>query len=223
MSAIPETPPRGFPALGSRMLFLGSHPDDIEAGAGGLLLKSVRALGRESCRCLIFSSTAEQPGNERILEELESSMRQAGLNGNDWEVAGMPNTRFPENADRIRAALEKARDGWKPDTVIVHFLDNTHQDHKCLAEQAVRIFRAQTILMYEDLNSTPRFLPNVVVGLSAEEVSAKVRLLECYKSQFRRQYHDVDYVRSIAKSRAKRHGLDWAEAYNAYQMVVRWE
>lgn len=204
-----------------KALFLGSHPDDIEAGAGGLLVKMVEKLGGDNCYCLVFATTVEQPGNEKILDELREAMGHLGLPEANWRVAGIPNTRFPENSQRIRNSLEEMRDKWNPDLVVTHYLGNTHQDHRCLAEQTIRVFRAHTILMYEDLKSTPHFVPNMVVSLTRDELERKVRLLESYRSQFRRHYHDMDYVRSIARMRGRRLDLSWGEAYHVYQMVLR--
>ncbi len=208
--------------LGSgKMLFLGAHPDDIESGAGGLLARMSNEPGKHDCICMVFSTTAEQPGNENILKELKDSMRHAGLPESNLKVLDIPNTRFPENAHKIRRALEEVRDKWAPDIIVTHYLDNTHQDHKCLAEETVRVFRTHTILMYEDLKSTPRFVPNMTIALTDKELDKKVRMMESYKSQFRRHYHDTEYLRSIARMRGKRLGLDWGEAYHIYHMIVR--
>ena len=205
----------------NRALFLGSHPDDIEAGAGGLLVKMTEKLGKDNCFCLILATTTEQPGNENILDELKQSMSHLGLPETNWKVADIPNTRFPENSHMIRKSLEEIRNQWKPDLVVTHYFDNTHQDHKSLAKQSIRVFRTQTILMYEDLKSTPGFVPNMVVSLTEKELEKKVSLLESYRSQFRRHYHDMEYVRSVAKMRGKRLDLSWGEAYHVYQMVLR--
>ena len=200
-----------------RILFLGAHPDDMETGSSGLLMKM---LGKAKCFHIVFASGAEQPGNETIFEEFENAMKVLKMPSGSFEMKDLPNTKFPENEAKIREILEGARDKWKPDTIVTHYIPNTHQDHETLTKNVLRVFKTQTILMYEDFKSTPGFLPNLLVPLTKEEVEKKVKVLECYKSQFRRYYHDMDYVRAIAKMRGKRVNLDYAEAFCVYQLIL---
>jgi LmbE family N-acetylglucosaminyl deacetylase len=200
-----------------RVLFLSAHPDDFETGAGGFLSKMA---GRIELFSLVFSECSEQKGNEGIVREFHESMKTFGLKESQFRLLDFPNTRLPENAEKIREAMEKLREEFKPDTVFTHDIDNLHQDHKCIAEQALRVFKTQSILFFQDLKSTPHFTPNIFVSLQKDSLERKVRSLECYKTQSRRYYHDMDFVRATARVWGKRIGEEFAEAFRAYQLSL---
>jgi LmbE family N-acetylglucosaminyl deacetylase len=197
-----------------RILFLGAHADDFEAGAGGLFLKT---LGKADHFHIAFSACTEQPGNENCLQEFQESMKALGLEKSSFKLFDMPNTRYPENAAKIREILEECREKFRPDIVVTHHIKNLHQDHKCMTEQVLRVFKTHSILMYEDLKSTPDFNPNLIVSLTKEQIERKIKALECYKSQFRRYYHDMEYVKAIARVRGKRVNSEFGEGFYIYQ------
>lgn len=197
-----------------RILFLGAHADDFESGAGGLFLKLA---GKADCFHIAFSACLEQPGNENCLEEFHESMKTLGMAKDKFGLFDIPNTKYPENAAKIREILEECKRNFKPDVIVTHDMKNVHQDHKCVTEQVLRVFKTQSILMYEDLKSTPHFTPNLVVALTKEQLERKIKALECYKSQFRRYYHDMEYVKAIARVRGKRINAEFGEGFNIYQ------
>jgi LmbE family N-acetylglucosaminyl deacetylase len=194
-----------------KVLFLGAHPDDVELGAAGLLAK---LQPENEVKVIVFSDCEEQPGNQGITKELEKSME--AMEVRSYTLLDMANTRFPENAEKVRKILEKERDSWKPDAVVVHSINSIHQDHRTLAEECVRVFRNQSILMYEDIKSTPKFQPNLVVSLTKEQMEKKIRALNCYKTQLRHYYFDIDFIRSLAKVRGKLMNLEYGEAFEVW-------
>ncbi len=201
-----------------KIMFLGAHPDDIELGAAGLL---VRLKDKNEIKLLVFSDCEEQPGNQGITKEFEKSMEALGIGKEHYRLLNIPNTKFPENAEKIRGILEEERENWKPDIIVVHSINNIHQDHKTLAEEAVRIFRNQSIIMYEDVKSTPRFQPVAFVSLTEEQLEKKIRSLECYETQKRRYYFDMEFIRALAKVRGKQMGFDFAEGFEVYRFAYR--
>jgi LmbE family N-acetylglucosaminyl deacetylase len=201
-----------------RILFLSAHPDDFEAGAGGFFTKA-RDSGKE-CFSFVFSECSEQKGNEGIVQEFHESMKTLGIGKGSFELMNLPNTKLPENSARIREAMERLRDEFKPDTVLVHDPENLHQDHRCVAEQTLRVFKTHSILFYQDMKSTPHFMPNMFSQLTNEQLERKIKALECYKTQLRRYYHDMEFVRAIARVHGKRINAEFAEGFRAYQYRI---
>ena len=200
-----------------RVLFLSAHPDDFETGAGGLLSKMANHIEPFN---LVFSECSEQKGNEGIVKEFHESMKALGLKESQFRLLSFPNTRLPESADKIREVMEQSREEFKPDTILTHDIENLHQDHKCVAEQALRVFKTESVLFYQDLKSTPHFTPNVFIPLPKESLERKIKALECYKTQFRRYYHDMEFVRATARVWGKRIGAEFAEAFRAHQFTI---
>ena len=199
-----------------RILFLGAHPDDIESGAGGLLVK---ILDKATPYVLVFSDCEEQPGNQGITEEFHLSMQTLGVKKDNYNLFDVPNTRFPSHSERIRKILEEHREKLKPDIVVTHSIPNTHQDHRTITEEALRVFRNHSILMYEDLKSTPGFTPNLIVSLTKEQLQRKIEALRCYKTQMRRYYFDFDYIKALATVRGKQMGTAHGEGFRVYQFL----
>ncbi len=200
-----------------KILFLGAHADDFEAGAGGLFLK---LLGKAEHLHIAFSACLEQPGNENCLQEFQESMRSLGLEKARFRLFDLPNTKYPENAAKIREILEEYREKFKPDIVVTHHIKNLHQDHKCVTEQALRVFKTHSVLFYQDMKSTPHFMPNMFAQLAEEQLEKKIKALECYKTQLRRYYHDMEFVRAMARVHGKRINAEFAEGFRAYQYRI---
>ena len=201
-----------------RILFLSAHPDDFEAGVGGFFTKA-KSSGKDYFN-LVFSECSEQKGNEGIVQEFHESMKVLGIEKGKFELMDFPNTKLPENAAKIREAMERIRDQFKPDTIFTHEIDNLHQDHRCVAEQALRVFKTHSILMFQDIKSTPHFSPNMFAQLTKEQLEKKVKALECYGTQFRRYYHDMEFVRALARVHGKRINAEFAEGFRAYQYKI---
>lgn len=200
-----------------RILFLGAHPDDFEAGAGGFFIKMK---DRIDYFHLAFADCTNV--NQKSPEEFRSSMRVLGMEKDKCELLMFPNTKLPQLDEKIRKALEKYRDEWKPDIVFTHYINNTNQDHKTVTEQVLRVFKTQSIIMYEDLIATPRFIPNLIVSLTKEQLGKKIKVLEtCYSTQLSRFYHDMEYVRALARVRGKRIGSEFGEGFYIYQYGYR--
>lgn len=206
-----------------RILFLSAHPDDFESGVGGFFarLKERASKNPETDYFnLVFSECSEQKGNENIVSEFQKSMKTLGFEKGKFKLMNFANTKLPENAAGIRHAMEKVRDEFRPDAVFTHEIENLHQDHKCVTEQALRAFKTQSILMYQDMKSTPHFIPNMFISLTKEQLERKIQALECYKSQFRRYYHDMEFVRAMARVFGKRINAEFAEGFRAYQYSI---
>jgi len=201
-----------------RILFLSAHPDDFETGAGGFFVK-VKSSGKDYFN-MVFSECSEQKGNEGIVEEFHESMKALGIEKGKFELMDFPNTKLPESAAKIREAMERIREEFKPDTIFTHDIDNLHQDHKCVAEQALRVFKTQSVLMFQDIKSTPHFSPNIFSQLTKDQLEKKIKALECYQTQFRRYYHDMEFVRALARVHGKRINVEFAEAFRAYQYSI---
>lgn len=197
-----------------KILLLGAHPDDIESTASAFLIKKSKNI---EPYVLVFSDCEDQPGNEGITKEFEKSMNI--LNIENYKLLDIPDTKFPRYSDEIRSILEDYKDKFKPDIIVTHEINNLHQDHKTLAEESLRVFRTQSIIMYEGLKSTPYFSPNLFIVLTEDELEKKMEVLKCYKTQYRRYYYDFDFIRALAMVRGKQMGMQFAEVFRIYQFV----
>jgi LmbE family N-acetylglucosaminyl deacetylase len=167
-----------------RLLCLGAHPDDIEIGCGGSLLRLVAEQPQMTARWIVFS------GNEQRRTEARAAARGflAGIAAPEISVLGFRDGFFPSQHGEIKDAFESIKRDWRPTLVLTHYRDDLHQDHRLIAELTYNTFRDHLIWEYEvpkydgDLGN-----PNLFLPLSREQCRRKVALLlEHFPSQHER-------------------------------------
>ncbi len=158
------------------MLAIGAHPDDIEIGAGGLLLGLAESRPLQA-RYVVLTGTAERQAEAR-------AAARAFLPGADLTVDlhQLPEGRLPAAWAQVKEVLEEVARSCSPDVILAPSAADAHQDHRTIGEIVPTVFRDQLFLAYEipkwdgDLGR-----PSLYVPLSEEDVRHKVELLhKCY-------------------------------------------
>ncbi len=204
--------------LPRRILALGAHPDDIELGCAGSLLK-FGSLGSE-LRAAVFSRCSDETPDDATLRTREFDEAARLLGVKKPLAHNFPNRRLPEHQFEIMVCMEKLQSEIEPDLVLVPFLDDPHQDHEAVARAAVRTFRRrETVLQYEILRyGSHSFTPSLFIDIG-ETLNRKIDALRRYRSQFeKRAYFDEESFRSLARTRGAQSGCDYAEGFVIYKM-----
>lgn len=159
------------------VLAVGAHPDDIELGAAGTLLRHVAA-GDE---VTMLSMTAGELGAGSPGRRIEEAQCAAAVIGARLLWGPYDDGRIPMDADTV-GFLERVMDTYRIDTMYVHCERDTHQDHAVTAQAAVAAGRRlHKILRYQS-PSTESFTPNVYVDI-AGSLQGKLEALACHRSQ----------------------------------------
>jgi len=215
--------------LPDRILFIGAHCDDIELCAGGLLARAcfaghtVGVLVFSDHRGVIDDDAAAQARAE-FRANLDWLRSESGVGIRDHSDRMLPACRGAFEADRgaLYAALEALRDDY--DLVVTHAPSDTNQDHRQVASEAARVFKAHASLLGGEFpnNDVGAFTPQLYVALSAREVAAKTRLVTQYRSQAfgGRPYIDAELVAALARVRGSQIRTDAAEAFTVVARVV---
>jgi LmbE family N-acetylglucosaminyl deacetylase len=215
--------------LPERILFVGAHCDDIELFAGGLLARA--CFGGRQVGVLVFSDhrgVLDDAAAALAREELRQNLAWLGAASattvRDHCAAMLPACRgaFQSERGTLYAAMEALRDDY--DLVVTHVPTDTNQDHRQVAEEAARVFKAHATLLGGEFpnNDLGGFAPQVYVALSAREVDAKARMVENYRSQNfgGRPYIDGEVVRALARLRGSQIREAAAEAFAVVGRVV---
>ena len=198
------------------VLAIGAHPDDIEIGAGGLLLQPGRAARCRSATC-VLTGTAERHAEAR-------AAARAFLPGADVDVElyDLPEGRLPGAWAEVKEILERVARSCTPDVILAPSGDDAHQDHRTIGEIVPTVFRDQLYLAYEipkwdgDLSR-----PSVYLPLSVEVAQRKVELLhKCYPSQRGRDWWDDEVFLGLARLRGMECRARYAEAYRCAKSVL---
>lgn len=204
-----------------RVLALGAHPDDIEIGAGGTVLRLLDAGPGLALDWVVLSGegdrAAEAEASARMLVTDRADLRVHLVGGRD---AYLPYA----DAVRVKEAVMAVAAASPPDLVLAHRRDDAHQDHAFAGALAWQAFRGATILEYEvpkwdgDLGTA-----NLYVTLDAFTADRKVdHLLAAFPSQAGRSWFTADTFRAILRLRgieaASPSGL--AEAFVVRKLVT---
>ena len=197
------------------VLAIGAHPDDIEIGAGGLLLGLAESELR--ARYVVLTGTAERQQEAR--NAAHSFLPAADLTG---DLFYLPEGRLPVTWGRVKEILEGVARSCSPDLIIAPSSEDAHQDHRTIGELVPTVFRDQLYLAYE----IPKWdgdmsRPSMYVPLPAGTAHRKVELLhKCFPSQRDRDWWDDEVFLGLARLRGMECRAPYAEAFRCSKCVI---
>ena len=194
-----------------KVVFVGAHPDDIELSCAGLI-RNLREKGTEIF-CII-GSWGGYGGyiDDRIIEQEKSF---TALSIPEYVCFGWQDTKIEVNGENVRK-LEEVIAEENPDLIFTHYPEDTHQDHRNIAEMVKSIcYRKNKNLVYFDSNSSLKFSPNYYEKINWEE---KKSILEIFQSQASRSN-----IIERAEMKARNNGMfsetGFAEGYIIERVV----
>ena len=202
------------------LLCIGAHSDDIEIGAGGLVLALAKAVPQLSVRWCVLSA----PGPRADEARASAAAFLDGVADAEVEIGGFEDGTFPDQSRAIKLWLADVRSRFVPDVVLVHRRGDAHQDHRELSKLAWNLFRDHLLLEYEipkwdgDLGQ-----PNVYVELPDWALDRKVELLlEHFGTQRSKDWFDAETFRGLARLRGleARAASRYAEAFFVRKAVI---
>jgi LmbE family N-acetylglucosaminyl deacetylase len=212
MLPLPLQAPPGEPLS---VLVIGAHPDDIEIGAGGLLL-SLAGISLQA-RYVLLTGTAER--HQEAREAARLFLPDADLT---IDLFDLPEGRLPAVWDGAKEILEEVARSGPLHVVIAPSARDAHQDHRVIGEIVPTVFRDQLYLAYE----IPKWdgdigCPSVYVPLTDEVMRLKVELLhKCFPSQRGRDWWDDEVFLGLARLRGMECRARYAEAFTCTKSVI---
>ena len=201
------------------VLAVGAHADDIEIGAGGLLLELAAARPGLEVTWVVLSGDDVRSGEaRRSAEGLLGEAANLTIELYDHRERYFPH--LPELKERFDDLASRI----EPDVVLAPRLEDRHQDHGTVAELVWQAFRDHLVLEYEivkyegDLGQ-----PNLYVPLAEATVERKIaHILGAYPSQAGRRWFSEETFRSILRLRGVEANAEsgYAEAFTARKVVA---
>ncbi len=159
------------------VLAIGAHPDDVEIGVGGLLLKH-RAQGD---RVHILTLTAGEEGGA-VSERRREADQAAQLIGASLYLGDLPDTAITEGNATIKL-IRSVIDEVQPDVIYTHTLQDAHQDHRAVHRATMVAARGiKSIYCYLSPSSTIDFRPNHFADIGSY-LPGKLAAIDQYSSQ----------------------------------------
>ena len=203
-----------------RILALGAHPDDIDFGCGGSLLRFSRA-GHD---VYLYVATCGELGGEPTIRkhEQEDSVSFIGVEKIFW--GGFHDSQVPLSKELI-SNIESVLGEVKPDYIFVHYNEDTHQDHRTLANATLSATRYVPNFLFYEGPTTVNFSPNVYIDIN-EIIDDKLILLQKHSSQVSKvivgmpELSIVDFALSTARFRGIQGRMKTAEAFNSLRLFI---
>ncbi|GAA3748388.1 PIG-L family deacetylase [Plantactinospora mayteni] len=198
------------------VVLLGAHPDDIEIGAGGLLLALGDVPGLRVHYVLLTGTPARQAEARSAAGAFLPGARLS------FALHDLPDGRVPARWGEAKEIVDAAAAALNADLVLAPSPDDAHQDHHTLAALVPTSFRDATVLYYEipkwdgDLGRRNVYLP-----LTEQRVRRKVELLHAsYPSQKARDWWDDEVFLGLARLRGMECRSRYAEAFRCEKAVI---
>ncbi len=201
------------------ILAIGAHPDDIEIGCGGALLRYAAAGHKVFLFVLSDGSFGGDPSVRR--QEQERSARAMGAEKVIW--GNYVDTEIVDNRELI-IKIEEIIAQVQPDLVFMNYYEDIHQDHRATAKAAISATRYVKEILFFEVPTTLRFDPDVFVDIR-ECFEKKQELLSIHGSQVDKTRVDDLTILEISLSCAHFRGFQarvkFAEGFKALRLLRR--
>jgi len=186
-------------ATPARVLAIGAHPDDIEIGCAGTILKLIERGAVSEVHWVVLSGDGDRGCEARSSAEALLE----GVPRSEVVVCDFPDGFFPYEGQRIKDFFERLKVEVSPDVVLTHQRADLHQDHRLCCELAWNSFRDHLILEYEvpkydgDMSAPNAFVP-LSEGLSRRKID---HLMSHFGSQHSKRWFREELFSSLLRLR----------------------
>lgn len=196
------------------VLCLGAHPDDIEIGCGGTLLRLVRRADVRLTTMVLTGTPDRVAESNAALEEILPAAKT--------HVAGLPDGRLPDHWNAVKDALEGLARECRPGLVLAPRTDDAHQDHRLVGTLVPTVWRDALVLHYEipkwdgDVSAPTHYVP-----LDEATARAKVDLLNrSFPSQHAHDWWDDELFLGLMRIRGMECRSRYAEAFHTHKVLL---
>ena len=202
-----------------QLLCIGAHCDDIEIGAGGLIMRLIN----ENPNIHVCFVVLTGGGSHREHEARQSAaLLTEGAAQLSVEVLDFTDAFLSTQYAEVKQKFEALKQGLSPDLILSHYQQDKHQDHRLVSELTYNTWRDHNILEYEILKWDGDIgRPNIYVSLSEELANKKTDIIygsfasQHPKTWFRRETFDA-----LMRVRGVESNCQFAEAF--YANKLKW-
>ena len=180
------------------VLAIGSHPDDVEIGCGGVLLRH-SGVGHD---VHLLTLTSGEAGGDAGVRAAEAE-RAAEVMAAELHMLDLDDTAISETAATVRV-ISEVIDRIRPTTIYTHSARDVHQDHRAAHNATlVAARRVPRVYAYQTPSTTVEFLPNRFISVD-DVLGRKLEAIGAFESQTAiRAYLAPDLLTATARYRGR--------------------
>ena len=201
-----------------KILAIGAHPDDIELGCGGLLIKAARQ-GHDVHMYSLTRGEASGDPNQRS-KELMQSAKFIGAK-NLW-IDNFDDSKLSVSSDLINH-IEYFINKVDPELIITHSHGDVHHDHRAIALATVEAGRFISNILSYEIPLTKNFTPQVFFDIT-DVIDDKIELIKIFWSQQNKLYLKAQGIKGLSEYRALQSRLnstvDHVEAFEVLKLCL---
>jgi len=200
------------------ILAIGAHPDDIEYGCAGTLIKYAER--GHQIYLMVLTEGQEGGSSEIRKQEQENAAEFMSVQKIFW--GGYHDTQLPLNKELIEK-IEEVLGEVNPDLILVNYGDDTHQDHRILTQATMSATRYVRNVLFFEVPTTQNFNPQVYVDIS-DTLERKSQVLNAHASQVMKTNIEDMYIIELAQANATFRGIQgrvkFAEAFAPLRLFI---
>ena len=205
----------------NKVLVLAPHTDDGEFGCGGTIARLIKEgvevhyIAFSACEQSVLSHFPK----DILITEVKEATEILGIKSENLHLLKYDVRTFNYNRQAILDDIIMFRNKINPDLVFVPSINDIHQDHATIANEAVRAFKFCNILCYEMPWNNFNFATTSFIVLDEEHLNIKIEALKKYRSQEHRSYANEEFIRSLARVRGTQIGKKNAEVFEVIRLI----
>ncbi|MBP9829255.1 MAG: PIG-L family deacetylase [Proteobacteria bacterium] len=219
------------------ILVVAAHPDDEVLGCGGAIARHRQHGDRVRVIFIADGVGARLANFEDSLKERKNSAYSAlrALDVDSIEFFDFPDNQLDTiPLLSIIQKIESTVKEFNPEIVYTHHYGDLNIDHALIAKACITACRplpdssVKTLLFFEVLSAThwgiavENFKPNYYIDIK-DFFDQKMSAIKCYVSEMRNYPHcrSVESIKSLCQHRGSQVGLDLAEAFETFRILVK--
>lgn len=199
------------------ILAIGAHPDDIEFGCGGTLIK----YAQKGHNVYLLILTMGGIGGEAEIRRKEQEIAAKSMKAKQVFWGKFQDTELPINK-RLIFTIEGTINKTKPNIVLFNYFDDIHQDHRVTAQASTSATRYIKEVLHYEVPTSQNFQPDIFVDIG-DVLDKKLELLRIHASQVDKTKVEnltiLESAQSCAIYRGYQGRVKYAEGFKAIRIV----
>jgi LmbE family N-acetylglucosaminyl deacetylase len=199
------------------ILAIGAHPDDIEFGCGGTLIK----YAQKKHNVFLFVFTDGSFGGNPDIRRMEQNEAIGLVGAQELYWGNFRDTELVDSRELI-LKLEEVVAKVNPDIVLMNYFEDVHQDHRAAAKAGISATRYIKEVLFFEVPTTQRFEPDIFVDIQ-DVLDKKLQLLKVHASQVDKTKVEnltiLESAHSCANFRGYQGRVRYAEGFKALRLL----